>query len=88
MRATFADWQMISKDLIAGGNKVAARIAVRGTHQGPLVGLAPTGRAVAFSGVEILRIADGQIVERWGTFDRLGLLQQLGAIPTPEPPGQ
>ena len=43
--------------------------------------LAPTGRTIAFTGIEIGRIAEGQIVERWGTYDQLGWFQQLGIIP-------
>ncbi len=88
MRAAFAGWQVVPEALIAEGDKVAARVMVRGRHQGPFMGLAPTGRATAFSGIEILRILDGQIVERWGTYDRLGWLQQLDAIPPPAAPGQ
>ena len=85
MRAAFAPWQVIPEELIAEGDKVAARVLVRGTHQGAFLGLAPTGRAIAFTGIEILRLAEGQIVERWGTYDRLGWFQQLGLLP---PAGQ
>lgn len=67
------------EDLIAEGDKVAARVTTRGTHTGELMGLPPTGRRVEWSGISMTRHADGRIAEQWGEFDALGLLQQLGA---------
>jgi predicted ester cyclase len=71
------------EDLVAEGDKVAARVTVRGTHRGAFLGLAPTGKAVTQTGIDIVRVAGGKAVERWGSFDELGLLQQLGALPAP-----
>jgi predicted ester cyclase len=55
----------------------------QGTHEGDFLGIAPTGKRVSFSGIVILRVVDGKIVERWAQLDNLSLLQQLGAIPAP-----
>ena len=55
-----------------------------GTHTGELLGIPPTGREVEILVIDVVRVADGRIVEHWGIVDRLGLLQQLGAIPEPE----
>ena len=63
---------------------VAARVAFQGTHRGEFQGIAPTGKEVAFSSIEINRVADGQVEEHWVELDLLGLMQQLGAIPEPE----
>jgi steroid delta-isomerase-like uncharacterized protein len=71
------------EDQIAEGDKVVTRLTVRGTHQGELMGLAATGRQFAVSGISIVRFAHGKVEEQWANFDMLGLLQQLGAVPTP-----
>ena len=63
------------------------RWIMRGTHNGPLMGIPATGKAVTVAGIDVFRIAGGQIVELWQHFDQLGMLQQLGVIPAPEQPG-
>jgi steroid delta-isomerase-like uncharacterized protein len=65
------------------GDHVATRWFVRGRHQGELMGASPSGREIAFSGVTISRCRDGRILEEWEICDTLGLLQQIGAVPTP-----
>ena len=85
-RAAFPDMRPVEEEYIAGGDKVVYRWRVRATHRGELAGVAPTGREVEFSGIEIVRLADGKIVEHWDEIDALGLLQQIGAIPAPGRP--
>jgi predicted ester cyclase len=82
-RAAFPDLQVTLEELIAEGDKVAVRGVMRGTHQGELMGIPPTGRQVTVALIDINRIEGGQLVERWGEADMLGLLQQLEAIPAP-----
>lgn len=82
-RAVFPDLQWRIDDLIAEGDKVVARTTMSGTQQGDFFGLPPTGRAVEMTGVHIVRVADGKIIEHWGSNDDLGLMRQLGAVPTP-----
>jgi steroid delta-isomerase-like uncharacterized protein len=79
--AAFPDFRFTVEDLVAEGDRVAARFVGEGTHRGALFGLPPTGRRVRFSGMAIYRVADGQIQEGWAMFDALGMLQQLGALP-------
>jgi steroid delta-isomerase-like uncharacterized protein len=86
-RAAFPDAQVTIEDLIAEGDKVVCRVTFHGTQQGEFMGIAPTGRPITFAVIDILRVADGKIVEHWGQTDNLGLLQQLGAIPAPGQPG-
>ncbi|HKZ86060.1 MAG TPA: ester cyclase [Anaerolineae bacterium] len=81
--AAFPDLQFTVEDMIAEGDKVASRITARGTHKGDFQGIPATGKQVMQTGIDILRIAGGKIVERWGEFDNLGLLQQLGVVPPP-----
>jgi steroid delta-isomerase-like uncharacterized protein len=81
-RAAFPDWHSELHELIAERDLVVERFTAGGTHCGLVMGVAPTNRAVTLPGINIFRIADGQIVERWGQLDVLGLLQQLGAVPS------
>lgn len=80
-RAAFPDLRVTNEDVVAEGDKVVARWTARGTHRGTLMNIPPTGRQVTLKGVDILRVERGEIVERWGEFDALGMLQQLGVVP-------
>lgn len=82
--AAFPDEVTVFEDQIAEGDKVVSRMTSTATHRGEFQGIPPTEKPVRLTGLWIDRIVDGQIVERWGEFDMMGLLQQLGAIPTPE----
>ena len=79
-RKAFPDLQVTIEDLIAEGDKVATRVRFRGTHQGELEGMAPTGRRVESTGIIISRIEGGKIAEDWANFDDLGMMQQLGVV--------
>ena len=80
MLAGFPDYQTIIDDLLAEGDKVAARITMSGTNTGSFMGIPLTGKRVSFTGIYIARIANGKIVEHWGEEDSVSLLQQLGAL--------
>jgi predicted ester cyclase len=62
---------------------VDVRFTLRGTHGGELMGVPSTGKPISVGGIDINRIAGGKIAERWAVLDRMGLMQQLGVIPTP-----
>jgi predicted ester cyclase len=85
LRSAFPDARWTEEDMLAEGDLVAGRYVLRGTHQGEFFGIPPTGKQVVVSNIHICRLNDGKIVEHWGHGDDLGMLQQLGAIPTPEP---
>lgn len=70
-------------DTFAAGDRVAARFAQTGRHDGPLLGVPPTGRNVRLDGITILAFRDARVTERWASADMLGLLVQLGAVPPP-----
>ena len=76
--AAFPDYRFELLDLVAEGDKVAARMPFRGTHFGPILDLAPTGRSVHVSAMVIFRIVDGKIVEAWEEYDEAGMRRQLG----------
>ena len=80
-RAAFPDLHVTIDDQIAEGDKVVTRYTMRGTHQGAFMGLPPTGKHMAVSGIQIERVVQGQIVEHWRKSDDLGMMQQLGALP-------
>ena len=82
LRAAFPDLQFTIEDQIAEGDKVATRYTVRGTHQGEFMGVAATGKPVTWSALVIQRIAGGKVQESWLQWDQLGLMQQLGAVPS------
>jgi steroid delta-isomerase-like uncharacterized protein len=85
MIAAFPDLERTIEDMVAEGDKVVARWTAKGTHTGDFQGIPPSGRVATSSGITIFRIADGRIVEEWSESDMLGLLQQVGAIPTGAP---
>ena len=82
-RTAFPDLHFTIEDQIAEGDKVVNRVTARGTHQGELMGIPPTGKQMTVSGITIDRVAGGKLVESWATWDFLGLMQQLGVIPAP-----
>lgn len=86
LRGAIADIHMTIEDIMAEGDKVTVRITVEGTHTGSQLGVAPTGRRIRIAGVVMVRIANGQIVEGWNSWDQLGLLRQIGALPAANSP--
>lgn len=79
----FPNMRLVIEDLIAAGDRVAVRWTFHGTHQGDFHRIPPTGRQVTMSVIEINRVSDGKVAEHWVQFDQLGVLQQLGAVPSP-----
>jgi len=79
----FPDLHFTVEDFIAEGDKVVARLTVRGTQQGIFMGIPPTGKHATVTAIDINRMAGGKSVEHWLNMDTLGLLQQLGVIPAP-----
>lgn len=71
------------EDLVAEGDRVAFRMTMDFTHTGEFMGIPATGKQISFSGIGIMRIADGKIAEFWGNPDVMSFMQQLGALPQP-----
>jgi steroid delta-isomerase-like uncharacterized protein len=82
-RSAFPDLNVTTEDIVSEGDKVVTRWTARGTHQGELMGIAPTGKGVTIKGIDVLRVAEGRIAERWAQFNDLEVMQQLGAVPGP-----
>ena len=79
--STFADSHFTVHHEIAEGDLVLTHWTWTARHQGEYAGIAPTGKPIKVDGVGIWRIADGKVVEHWSYYDKLDLVQQLGAIP-------
>ena len=77
------DMVFIVDDLFAEGDRVVFRITLRGTHQGTFMGVAPGGKQLTVTAIDIARLENGKIVDHWGQMDMLGLMRQLGLVPTP-----
>lgn len=75
----FTDVEVVVADLLVDGDKLAWRWRLTATHHGPFLGVAPTGKRVTMTGMNIQRVANGVVVEHWSNADQLGLLQQLQA---------
>jgi len=84
IRSAIPDLRITLEDDIAEGDKVVSRLRAQGTHQGELMGIAPTSNELMITGITIHRIEEGKIVEEWENWDALGLMQQIGAVPSPE----
>jgi steroid delta-isomerase-like uncharacterized protein len=82
-RSAFPDMRLEIEDILAEGDKVAARLHFRGTNSGSFQGMPATGKTVEFTATGIFRIVDGKVAENWMNMDLLGLLQQLGVSPAP-----
>jgi len=82
-RAAFPNWHSQLHLLVAEGDIVVEQFTAGGTHRGEIMGVAPTGREVSLRGINIFRVRDSRIAERWGRLDDLGLLEQLGLVARP-----
>jgi steroid delta-isomerase-like uncharacterized protein len=80
-RSAFPDIQVSIEDTVVEGDKIAARCSVRGTHRGKGLGIDPTHQPVMFTGMTIVRIEGGKIVEAWNNFDFMTMFQQMGIKP-------
>ena len=82
MRTALPDAHVEVLDTVVEGDKVAVRLLLTGTHLGDGLGVPPSGRAVSVPAITVARLSNGQMVEGWNSWDQLGFLQQIGAIPS------
>lgn len=79
-RAAFPDWQDQIEEIVAEGDLVVIKISARGTHNGPLLGIEPTGEAVEWGMIEMVRLAEGKITEQWGYSDFSEVVRRLRKV--------
>lgn len=81
-RAAAPDWHSQTHQLIAEGDIVVEHFTASGTHSGELMGVAGSGRTLILNGINIWRLRQNKITDRWGQLDYLSLLRQLGLAPS------
>ena len=81
LHAAFPDLRSAVEDLIEAEDKVIYRGKLRGTNEGELLGMEPTGACFEVTEIHINRFVDGKIVEHWGLVDEMGVMEQLGGGP-------
>lgn len=84
LRTAFPDLHFTIEELISEGDIVAGRLTMSGTHEGPLMGMPPTGRPVRQSHMHFVRMSGGKAVAHWGVRDDVGMMRQMGVIPPPD----
>jgi predicted ester cyclase len=85
LRRAFSDFHLQIDDVAVSGDTAWARLTATGTHDGPFMGHPPTGRRIRATVFDVIRVADGRMVEHWGVPDRLSVLYQLEIVPRPVP---
>jgi predicted ester cyclase len=83
LRTAFPDLHFTIEDLVGEGDTVAGRVTMSGTHLGPFQGIPPTGRSFQQAHMHFVRFRDGKAIEHRAVRDDLGMMRQLGLIPTP-----
>jgi steroid delta-isomerase-like uncharacterized protein len=81
LRGAFPDFHADIHWQAADGNLVTTYKTYHGTHEGPFLGVAPTGRLIHFETVDVMRVREGKFTEHWGVANLFSLMQQLGALP-------
>lgn len=78
----FPDMRLELEDFVAEGEKVLVRLTVKGTHTGPFGALPASGRGIEIAVLDLFHIRDDRLIEHWALLDNLGMMKQLGALPT------
>jgi steroid delta-isomerase-like uncharacterized protein len=81
LRRAFPDLNISVDHLVADEENVSIAYIISGTHKGEFLGIPPSGKAIRARGVQIARFEESKMVERWGSSDQLGILEQIGAWP-------
>jgi steroid delta-isomerase-like uncharacterized protein len=81
LASAFPDAHFEPEYLVADDDHVCVAYRITGTHRGPFQSIAATDKRIDVRGMQIGRFENAQIVERWGSTDQLGLMQQIGAVP-------
>lgn len=81
LHSAFPDFKATVEHLIGEGDKVVVHMTWTGTQKGEFMGIPPTGRRISIGVIDILRVADGELVEHWGIMDSAMMMQQLGVMP-------
>lgn len=78
--SAYPDLKVTVEDTLVDGDKIAVRCKVTGSHAGEGIGVSPTNQPVEFTGMVIVRVKDGKIVEAWNEFNFMEMYKQVGAL--------
>jgi steroid delta-isomerase-like uncharacterized protein len=78
--SAYPDMKITVEDTVVEGDKIAARCRVTGTHKGDSLGVAPTNEPVEFTGITIVHVKDGKIIEAWNEFNFMEMYSKIGAL--------
>jgi predicted ester cyclase len=84
LHTAFSDFSMVIEDLVVYDDKVWGRMTARGKQRGQFGPMAPTGKKIEITVIDIMRFKDGRLIEHWGVPDRLAAMEQLGMKPPPK----
>jgi len=84
LHTAFSDMKIELATAVADEDSIAFAYTLTGTHTGPYLGIPGTGKSVKVRGMQISKFKDGKMVERWGSTDQLGILQQIGVTEVPK----
>jgi|GEM_PF-6371474 len=84
LHAAFSDMKIELETAVADEDSIAFAYTLTGTHTGPYLGIPGTGKSVKVRGMQLSKFKDGKMVERWGSSDQLGILQQIGVTELPK----
>ena len=82
LRGWFSDFTLTAEDIVQSGDTVWGRMKARGTNSGSIMGRPPTGRKFEIDVIDIGRFSDGKMVEHWGVPDQIGMMEQMGFLPS------
>jgi predicted ester cyclase len=83
LKTAFPDLLYTIDDSIESGDRIVHRLTASGTMKGEFMGIPATGKRATWTEIHIGRVANGRLTEHWGVVDQLGMLVQLGIVPTP-----
>ena len=84
LHQAFPDFSLTIEELVSSDDKVWGRMTGRGTHEGELGTIPPTGKEMEITVIDIMRFEDGKLIEHWGIADRFAMMDQLGMRPPPK----
>jgi steroid delta-isomerase-like uncharacterized protein len=83
VRSAFPDFRYTVEDTVEDGDTVVVRVSAHGTMKGDFMGMPASGKEATWQEIHMARLRNDKVVEHWACIDQLGMLQQLGFIPTP-----
>lgn len=85
MGKAFSKIKFDPMDIVIEGDKVAIRVQMSGTQKAAFMGMPSKGKSFSIQGFDLIKFTNGKVSDRWGTFDSMAMMTQLGMMPAPKP---